>query len=110
MGRALLLFLIALVSVDLTTLDAPRLFAGGRAVQWDDEEESAPTRRTSVRGKERRAIHSPAAPQPVAALPQAPRVARATSLASRARQPVWLVPIRNAVAVSHSSASPPEDH
>jgi len=109
MGRALLLFVIALVSVDLTTLDAPRLFAGGRAVQWDDEEESAPARRASVRGTDRRAMRPPAAPRSVDTADRTPRVASPIAAAPGSGRLEWLVPIRNAIAVSRS-ASPPEDH
>jgi hypothetical protein len=110
MGRVLLLLLVVLVSVDLTTLDAPRLFAGGRAVQWDDEEESAPSRRPSAGAKERRLVESTPAPHSIERPEPEPRVARRVPAESPPRPTAWLLPIRQAVGASLASASPAEDH
>jgi len=110
MRRLLFLSLVFALAFDFTTLDAPLLLAGARAVQWDDEEESSPSRRQRMGREERCAIESPAAPRSVDRPRPEPGVPRRACADRLTRPPAWRVPIRQALVSSFASASPAEDH
>jgi hypothetical protein len=111
MRRLLFLSLVFALAIDFTTLDAPLLLAGARAVQWDDEEESAPSRRQRVGEEDRCAMESPAAPRSVDRPRTEPRIPSRACGDRLARPLAWRIPIRQALASSSfASASPAEDH
>jgi len=110
MGRLLLLALFVVLPVDLAVVDTPLSHAGARSVEWDDEEESAPSRRPRVGGAQRHADAS--LPRQRSVEPD--RMERWAKGAARThgqhRAIAWLVPIRQAHLPARASASPPEDH
>jgi hypothetical protein len=109
MYRLILLPLFLALSLDFAIPDALLVVPGARSLQWDDEEESVPSRRQRVR-PQRHDTASPAAqPSVVATRPQRV-VERAVSTDRRTRRIAWLVPIKQADLSSLSSAAPPEDH
>jgi hypothetical protein len=107
-----LLFLALLVAlpIDFATLDAPLLVGGARAVQWDDEEDSVPSRRQRADGEERRAM-APRPTQPALARSRpAPSLAAAARPDRRAAHSAWTIRIRSAPGRSPAPASPADDH
>jgi len=109
MRRLILLPLFLALSLDFATPDALLVVPGARSLQWDDEEESVPSRRQRIR-PERHDMASPAAqPSVVTTCPQ--RVVERRVPADRRNPPIaWLLPIRQAHLSSLGSAAPPEDH
>src|SRR5262245_44052227 len=109
MHRLVFLSLILVVALDFTTIDAPLLASGARLVQWDDEEESVPTRRERA-PQERRIATPPTTPGTAEAADRDASVDRALAASSRAEPTTRLVPIRRAPTRSDRSPSPSEDH
>ena len=110
MRRLLLLVLFIVLPVDLAVVDAPLLVqAGGRAAAWDDEEESAPSRRPRPAREAGRIDASPPGPRSVEP-DRATRRAERPARAGLNRAVAWLVPLRQAHLPAAASASPPEDH
>ena len=109
MHRLILLPLFLALSLDFATPDALLVVPGARSLQWDDEEESVPSRRQRVR-PERHDTASPAAQPSVVTTRPRRVVERAVSADRRNRPTAWRVPIRQARLSSLSSAAPPEDH
>jgi hypothetical protein len=110
MRRFLFLLILVVLSIDFSTLDAPRVLAGARTIQWEDEEESAPSRRQRAGAEERRLTASPRSER-VLELTPTPRLPERSACADRrARPAAWLAPIRHALVPSASSASASEDH
>jgi hypothetical protein len=109
MRRTILLSLFLAVSFDFATPDALLVAPGARSIQWDDEEESVPSRRQRVRSERHDTAPSPDRPALVTA--RHPQAAERALLAEPRRRPTaWLVPIRQAHPPSVDSAAPPEDH
>jgi hypothetical protein len=109
MRRLILLPLFLALSLDFATPDALLVVPGGRSLQWDDEEESVPSRRQRVRPERHDTAPPGARPSVVLTRPQ--RVVESVVPADRRNRPTaWLVPIRQARLSSLSSAAPPEDH
>ncbi len=109
MRNLVLLPLFLALSLDFATPDALLVVQGARSLQWDDEEESVPSRRQHVREEHRVPASPPAQPsvEPV----QIKRLAEGAVHADRRDRPTaWLVPIRHAHPPSLSSAASPEDH
>jgi hypothetical protein len=110
MRRLLFLALFAALSLDFSTPDALLLVEGSRAFQWDDEEESVPTRRQRAAGENRLVTASPATPRSVERPPK-PRWAERGAHVDRPHPPAaWLVLIRRNLVPSFGSASSSEDH
>jgi hypothetical protein len=113
MRRFLLLALFVALPLDLAVVDAPLLpnaGAGARALDWEDEEQSAPSRRPRP-GREQ--CHAdPAPPGQRSAEPDAAerRAQRAARVDGHHRAVAWLVPIRQVYLPASRSAAPPEDH
>jgi hypothetical protein len=109
MRRLVLLPLFLALSLDFATPDTLLFVSGARSPQWDDEEESVPSRRQRVRQEHHVKSSPPAQPSVVTTYPR--RVAERAVYADRRNRPIaWLVPIRQAHLPSFSSAAPPEDH
>ncbi len=105
-----LLPLLLVLSLDFVTLDAPLFQTGPRAVEADDEEESAPSRPLRLR----RPASSLTAALPAHRYVVPPRVRRLPQHTARTVRwsdpPPWVRPIAQARFASVGSASPPEDH
>ena len=110
MRRLLLLVLFVVLPVDLAVVDTPLSQAGARSLQWEDEEESAPSRRQRA-GEEQRHVDASPPGQRSVEPDRAERWANGSVRADgRNRAVAWLVPIRQAHLPACASASPPEDH
>ena len=110
MRRLLLFALFVVLPIDLAVVDTPLSQAGARSPQWDDEEESAPSRRQRA-GEEQRHVDVLPPGQRSVEPDRAERWAKESSRADgRHRAVAWLVPIRQALLPACASASPPEDH
>jgi hypothetical protein len=104
------LALFAALSLDFSTPDVLLLTEGSRAFQWDDEEESVPTRRERAAGEKWHVSDSAATPRSMERPPK-PRWAERGAYDDRPHPPTaWLVLIRRALVPSFGSASPAEDH
>jgi hypothetical protein len=84
MRRRLLLLLFCALCSDFAMVDTPVFLAGARAAQWDDEEESVPSRRQPSHEDER-VKHSPLLPQRLEPAP--PRRPEAGQYADRRARP-----------------------
>jgi len=109
MHHVVFVALLAALSLDFTTTDVPRLLVGARAVQWDDEEDSAPSRRERLDAAAHRTAARPDAPPSLHGPRPAMDAARRPTDRSSARL-AWLVPVRSSPAPPPRSASPAEDH
>lgn len=109
MRRLLLVALFIALPVDLAVVDAPLPSqAAARAAAWDDEEESAPSRRPTPAGEARQSEQLPPGSATVEPALPAPRVAHPSH--GRGRMVAWLIPLRQAHLPAAVSASPSEDH
>jgi len=110
MVRLFVLALLVVAALDFSTPDAVLSVAGGRSVQWDDEEDSVPARRQRASGEERRVAAFPVAPRLIE--PGQTRVStERRRLVDRLRdRTAGLLPFRQALAPSARSASLPDDH
>ncbi len=108
MRRVLLLALFVVLPVDFAVADVRLTQAGARAVEWDDEEESVPSRRQRAGVGQRSVEAVPRGPRSLAPA----RAQRWAAPADRRADPTasWLVPLRRAHLPSVRSASPSEDH
>jgi hypothetical protein len=94
MRRALFLALLVVLATDFTTPDVPVAVAGARVIEWDDEEESVPSRRPRAGAEQRPVRVLP--PGQRSLEPDQPRgcpVAMAAAVGPE-RAMVWLGPIR----------------
>ena len=110
MARLFVLAILVVVALDFSTPDAVLSVAGGRSVQWDDEEDSVPARREGSSREERRVAAFPVTPRSIEQdRPQASteRRARVDRLND---QTAGQLPFRQALTPSVRSASPPDDH
>jgi len=108
MRRFLLLPLFLALSLDFAVLDAPLFPTGPRTAEWDDEEESVPSRvlrlrRTVPPAAEGLPAHRVVAPARTQRRPGA-------RPEGRHRPPEWVIPLTQARVSSSGPASPPEDH
>lgn len=108
MRRVLLLALFVVLPVDFAVADVRSTQAGARTVEWDDEEESVPSRRQRASGGQRSVEAVPRGPRSVVPA----RAQRWAASADRRADPTasWLVSLRRAHLPSVRSASPSEDH
>lgn len=113
MRRLLLLVFFVALPVDLAVVDAPLLAqAGGPPAawdDWDDEEESAPSRGPRRAADPRHADAPPPGPRGVEP-ERAPQRADSPARAAVNRVVAWLAPLRLAHLPAPASASPSEDH
>ncbi len=65
MPRLFVLALLVVVALDFSTPDAVLSVAGGRSMQWDDEEDSVLARRQGASREERRVAAFPVVPRSI---------------------------------------------
>jgi hypothetical protein len=110
MRRALLFALFIVLAVDCTTPDIPVAVAGARASEWDDEEESLPSRRQRSGAEQRTLRVSPPGQRSIDQDQphRRPEAMAATDRPDRAT--AWLRPMRQVDSQSPGTAPPSEDH
>ncbi len=109
MRVALLFSLLAVLAVDFTTLDVPVAVAGARTIEWDDEEDGVPTRRSRAGPGERPERVTPPGQRTVDQEQPRPR-SEVRAIDQPDRAVTWPGPIRHVDLASIGSAPPSEDH